>query len=63
MSLSPRIQLLKHLLLHQDIDLVSSKSVDVAEKAHVLDLNSLVGVSMDHLAVLESLTSVLNAVF
>ena len=63
MSLSPRIQLLKHLLLHQDVDLVSPESVDVAEKAHILDLNSLVGVSMDHLAVLESLTSVLNAVF
>ena len=63
MSLSPRIKLLKHLLLHQDIDLISSEGVDVAEEAHILELNSLVGVSMDHLAILKSLTCVLNAIF
>ena len=62
MSFSPRIQLLKHLLLYQDIDLVSPESVDVFEEAHILELNSLVGISMDHLAILESLTCVLNAV-
>ena len=56
----PLVQLHVQLFLQQDVDLILTKCVDVAEKDDVLALDALVGVSVDLLALLERLSHVLN---
>ena len=56
----PLVQLHVQLLLQQDVDLILTECVDVAEKDDVLALDALVGVSVDLLALLERLSHMLN---
>ena len=58
--LCPCDQLLVHLLLKQDSDLLFTQDVNIAQQHHILALDALVRLLVELFALLESITEVIN---